>query len=97
MRQIQVEDGLRLRFPGRGDEFDDGVEIGLLIVSLASGEARFQRIVSAGNVDQARHVAEGLGYRVQILTERDDRAELFFFIPGRRPVLTLVQTDVRFA
>ena len=97
MRQIQVEDGLRLRFPGRGNEFDDGVEIGLLVASLVSGEARFQRIVSAANVDQARRVAGQLGYRVQILTERDDRAELFFFVQGRRPVLTLVPNDVRFA
>ncbi|GJD97132.1 hypothetical protein [Methylobacterium iners] len=97
MRQIQVEEGLRLRFPGRSGEFDEGVEIGLLLADLAQGGSAFSRTVSAANVDQARRVAGSFGYRVQIMVEQQDCTDLLFSVRSRRPVLTVVEGDRRSA
>lgn len=96
MRHIQVEDGLRLRFPGRGEDFDEGVEIGLLIASLAGGGTEFARRISSPNIEQARDVARQFGYRARIVDVDGAFSELSFFIGRRRPALTLVRDDLRF-
>ncbi len=54
MRFIHVEDGLRLRFPGRDAAFNEGVEIGILAVNLASGRGEFTLQLSSGTLEQAR-------------------------------------------
>ncbi|WP_375410968.1 hypothetical protein [uncultured Methylobacterium sp.] len=97
MRHIHIEDGLRLRFPGRDEEFDQGVEIGLLVAQLASGTAEFTRLVAMANVEQARDVARQLGYHVRISGVDAGSSEISFSRRKRRPTLTLVHSDVRFA
>ena len=92
VRRIKVEDGLSLRFPSRGEEFDEGVEIGILAVLMSSGQRGFTRWLSTTNVEQARAIAEKMGYRLTtgeidgILTEAIFRTGL------ARPKLTLVHS-----
>ena len=65
MRYIHVDEGLRLRFPARDEEFAAGVEIGMLTVLMDLGlQAEFSRWIASSNVEQARSVAEKLGYRL---------------------------------
>jgi hypothetical protein len=97
MRHIEVEDGLRLCFPGRDEEFDLGVEIGLLIAELAAGKAEFTRPLSNGNVEQAREVARQLGYHVRVLGMDEASSDISFSIRKRRPALTLVHSSLKIA
>lgn len=92
MRRIHVEESLSLRFPGRDEEFNEGVEIGILIVLMSSGQRGFTHWISTANVAQARALAEKMGYR---LTEGGSDAELTEVIlrSGRaRPSLRLVHS-----
>jgi hypothetical protein len=38
MRAIYIEQGLSITFPGRDQEFDHGVEIGIAIALMAAGQ-----------------------------------------------------------
>ena len=92
MRRIQVEDGLSLRFPGRSEDFNEGVEIGVLAVLMSSGQRGFTHWVSSANVEQAREIAGKMGYR---LTEGevDGTVTQVILRTGRvRPTLTLVHS-----
>lgn len=89
MRHIQVDDGLRLRFPGRSDEFDDGVEIGIASALMAVGNP-FTRAVSARNLDQIRALADRMSYRLAVGPETDGAVEATFTLGRARPALRLV-------
>ncbi len=92
MRRIHVEDGLSLRFPGRDEDFNEGVEIGILAMLMSSGQRGFTHWVSSANVEQAREIAGKMGYR---LTEghRDGGLTEVILRTGRaRPTLTLVHS-----
>jgi hypothetical protein len=92
VRRIHVEDGLSLRFPHRDQEFNEGVEIGILAVFMSSGQRGFTHWVSTANVEQARSLAAGMGYR---LTQGDTDGmltELIFRTGRARPQLTLVHS-----
>ena len=88
MRHIQVDEGLRLRFPGRSDEFDDGVEIGVVAALMAIGNP-FTRPVTARNLDQIRVMADRLNYS---LAASPDGGETTFTLGRSRSVLRLVHT-----
>jgi hypothetical protein len=93
MRQIHVEDGLSLRFPGRDEEFNEGVEIGVIAVLMAGGEGAFTRHLSTANIEQARSLAEKLGYHL-VTGGCDGPSALVTFRKGRaRPKLTLVHSS----
>jgi hypothetical protein len=64
MRLITIADGVTVRFPTRSQDFDEGVEIGVIAGLMASGIARFDVLVARGTVEQARSLAEGFGYRL---------------------------------
>jgi hypothetical protein len=64
MRHIHLTDGLRLRFPGRGEEFDQGVEIGALAVLMDIATPNVSRWIATANVEQARALAQKMDYRV---------------------------------
>ena len=90
MRFIHVEDGLRLRFPGRDAAFNEGVEIGILAVNLASGRGEFTLQLSSATLEQARTLAAQMGYRVHIVRDDQNWAEVTFLTGRRRPKLTLI-------
>ena len=92
MRRIHVEDGLSLRFPVRDEAFNEGVEIGILAALMSSGQRDFSHWVSNANVEQARAMADKMGYR---LTEGevDETVTQVILRTGRvRPALTLVHS-----
>jgi hypothetical protein len=92
MRHIHLADGLRLRFPGRNEDFDQGVEIGMLALLMDMGEREFRRWISIGNLDQARALAKQLGYYVIESSSDGESTELVFRFGQARPQLRLVHS-----
>ena len=92
MRHIHVEDGLRLKFPGRDETFNEGVEIGLLLAQMAAGQSEITVRFAATTLDQARILATRMGYRVHVVHEGETWAEVMFLTGSRRPKLTLVHS-----
>jgi hypothetical protein len=92
VRRIHVEDGLSLRFPGRQEDFNEGVEIGLLIALMTSGQDSFSRWLSTGNIDQARAIAEMMRYRMVEGAVDGTWTELTFRTGRARPKLRLVHS-----
>jgi hypothetical protein len=92
MRHIHLGDGLRLRFPGRSEDFDQGVEIGMLAVLMDTGQPEFSRWVSAANRDQVRALASQLGYSVVEGASDAEWVELQFLYGKTRPKLKLVHS-----
>ncbi|MFC7054090.1 hypothetical protein ACFQI3_15460 [Hansschlegelia quercus] len=90
MRTIHVEQDLRFRFPGQSADFDEGVEIGLLIARMADGVIAFEQTVAASTLEQASAVATRLGYRLSVLRADDERLLLSVSRFSRRPQLKLV-------
>jgi hypothetical protein len=92
MRSIEVADGVTVRFPSRSEEFDQGVEIGALAAALALAPVEHWQRLSPGNSEQARALAEAMGFRM--LDQKPDApdAEIVFVRAGRRPALRLVHS-----
>ena len=62
MRHIHLDDCLRLRFPARSEDFDQGVEIGMIAVLMDQGIREFSRWISRGNLGQVEAIAKQMGY-----------------------------------
>jgi len=92
MRHIHLADGLRLRFPGRDENFDQGVEIGMLAVLMDMGTREFRRWISSSNLEQARALAKQLGYHVVEGEGSEGWTELVFRSGSARPQLKLVHS-----
>jgi hypothetical protein len=92
MRHIHLADGLRLRFPGRSEDFDQGVEIGMLAILMDNGAGEFSRWISRANVEQARALAKQLGYHVVEGGKDGELIELVFRNRPVRPQLKLVHS-----
>jgi hypothetical protein len=92
MRHIMLGDELRLRFPGRSAEFDDGVEIGALAAAMDMGQLEFRSSLSPGNLDQARALAAPLGYHMVEGARHGDSVEVTFRSKSIRPALKLVHS-----
>jgi hypothetical protein len=92
MRHIHLDEGLRLRFPGRTEEFDQGVEIGMLAVLMDQGVREFTRSISLANADQARAIARQLGYHVVEGAGDAEWVSLTFRHGSAKPALTLVHS-----
>ncbi|HEY8382883.1 MAG TPA: hypothetical protein VIL09_12120 [Microvirga sp.] len=92
MRHIHLADGVRLRFPGRDEDFNQGVEIGMLAVLMDQGEREFRRWISTTNLDQVRALAKQLGYNVVEGNGDEEWVELSFRYGQARPQLKLVHS-----
>lgn len=90
MRKIEIEDDLKIRFPRRAPDFDDGVEVGVMAALMATGIPRFTRTVYPTVVAPVRALAAKLGYRVVTTPEPDGRATLFVESASIRPHLRVV-------
>ena len=92
MRHIHLADGMRLRFPGRTEEFDLGVEIGVLAILMDSGLREIERVISTANLEQARALAEKMGYRLTEGMRDDDEVSVVLRFGQARPALKLVHS-----
>jgi hypothetical protein len=92
VREIHLDEGCWMRFPGRSAEFRDGVEIGILAALMDTRAAKIARWIAAENVDQARALAERLGYRITVRDGEDGWRHLTLEEGARRPMLRLVSS-----
>ena len=91
MRRIQVQEGLRLCFPQRSEDFDDGLEVGIAVQLMATRDSRFVQQVSTKNIDQLRELSAAMHYRMIVLSDNKSTAEVQFCHTSVRPKLLLVQ------
>ena len=66
MRTIHLDPDLRVRFPRRSRDFDEGVEIGVAAALMARGEPTISRWLAADSIEQFRSLAGKFNYRVTI-------------------------------
>lgn len=92
MRQIHLTEGTRVRFPGRTEEFDQGVEIGILAVLMDFGTPELTRPIATSNLEQARALAEKLGYRLLEGAATEGHTTIILRRAKIRPALKLVHS-----
>lgn len=92
MRHIYFGDGLRLRFPGRSEDFDQGVEIGMIAVLMDQGMREFSRWISRANLGQVEAIAKQLGYHIVEGGGDGDWVDLTFRLGQAKPKLRLVHS-----
>ncbi len=92
MHHIHLAEGVRLRFPARSVDFDQGVEIGMLAVLMSQDSTEFVRRISSANMGQARALAEQFGYRMVEGAAEDDWVDLTFYSRTARPRLRIVHS-----
>jgi hypothetical protein len=92
MRRIHLTEEVTLRFPERSEEFDEGVELGILAASIEFGKA--DRVwIAASSCDQARALAEKMGYRITEGAVDGDWIEIVLRPLEQRPQLKLIWCD----
>ena len=64
MHHIHLAEGMRLRFPARTADFDQGVEIGIVAALMSQDLMEFSRKISNENLGQVRALVEQFGYRL---------------------------------
>ncbi len=94
MRHIHLDDGLRLRFPGRSEDFDQGVEIGMVAVLMDQELTEFSRWISRTNLSQIEAIAKQMGYRVEHGGGNEDWVDVTFLhgAAKSKPKLRLVHS-----
>lgn len=90
MRTIHLEEGLRLRFPGREGEFNEGFEIGMIATLMSLGHAEISRRLSAQSVEQAEILAHKFGYHLAEQRQLEEGVQITFRFGRARPKLRLV-------
>jgi hypothetical protein len=94
MRHIHLDDGLRLRFPGRSEDFDQGVEIGMIAVLMDQGLGEFSRWIARSNLSQVEAIAKQMGYRLEEVGGDEEWADITFLYgtAKSKPKLKLVHS-----
>ncbi len=94
MRHIHLDDGLRLRFPGRSEDFDQGVEIGMIAVLMDQGLGEFSRWIARTNLSQVEAIAKQMGYRIEDNGGDEEWADITFLYgtTKAKPKLRLVHS-----
>ncbi len=92
MHHIHLAEGLKLRFPARSVDFDQGVEIGMLAAMMSQDVAEFSRRISNANLGQVRALADQFGYRLVEGEAEGDCASLTFYNRTARPRLRVVHS-----
>ncbi|KQT52063.1 hypothetical protein ASG43_20460 [Aureimonas sp. Leaf454] len=93
MRRIEVAEELKVRFPARSAEFDDGFEVGMMALLMSRKEAEFTRSVSTRIVDQCVELAGKLGYHLGEREDGADNVRLTFRTRRAKPKLRLVSNQ----
>jgi hypothetical protein len=92
MRHIYLDDGVRLRFPKRSEDFDLGVEVGLIAARMEMAVESFTRRIFAENLHQIRALAGKMGYRLVEEPCGDGSTEILFLHGEAKPSLKLVHS-----
>jgi hypothetical protein len=92
MHHIHLAEGMRLRFPARSVDFDQGVEVGMLAALMSQNMAEFSRRISNANLGQVRALAEQFGYRLVEGAADDECIEINFYNRTARPRLRVVHS-----
>ncbi|MET0742414.1 MAG: hypothetical protein ABWY78_03500 [Microvirga sp.] len=92
MRHIHLDEGFRLRFPGRSEDFDQGVEIGMLAVLMDHKTPEFRRWIARENLTQVKALASQFGYHVLESGDEEEWIELMFRARPARAQLRLVHS-----
>lgn len=92
MHHIHLAEGLRLRFPARSADFDQGVEVGMLAALMSQDISEFSRRISKANLGQVRAVAEQFGYRLLEGEAAEECVHLTFYSRAARPRLRVVHS-----
>jgi hypothetical protein len=90
LRQIELEDALTIRFATQSEDFDRGVEVGMIAAMMAAGVSRFERSVAADVVEPVRALAAKMSYRVTSFDLTGERARLVISCSSFRPALRIV-------
>jgi hypothetical protein len=72
LRYTELVEGIRIAFPNRTDEFNDGFEAGVLAMHLVVNTPTFTREIGADNIEQAKDLAQQFGYRAIVGREVED-------------------------
>ena len=92
MRHIEIAEMVRVRFPDRSGEFDEGVEIGVLAALMALGHKEITRTISRRALEQVRPLAQNLRYRV-LASGEGEMVAVTLHSPATKPSLRLVKTS----
>ena len=92
MHHIHLAEGMRLRFPARSADFDQGVEIGIVAALMSQDLTEFTRKISRDNLGQVRALVEQFGYRLVEGSEEGDFVEINFLSRTARPRLRVVHS-----
>jgi hypothetical protein len=90
MRKIEIFDDVRLRFPGRDEEFDLGVEVGAVSVLMAQGYLLIEREISNSAVEQLRPLADRFNYTLVATEAAHGLSRMSLSPKKRRPLLHIV-------
>jgi hypothetical protein len=91
MRPIIVQDGLTITFPGRGKEFDEGVEVGIAAGLMALGQ-NFTMWLSETSIEQSEELARHMGFKI-VFGHRQPGLSLVAFRLASHANLTLVKSQ----
>jgi len=85
---------LRLRFPGRSEDFDQGVEIGMIAVLMDQGFPEFSRWIARSNLSQVQAIAKQMRYRIEENGGDEEWVEITFVYgtAKAKPTLRLVHS-----
>jgi hypothetical protein len=92
VRQINIEEGLQISFPGRDASFCEGVEIGMLAALMAMGQPEIVRPIAAVTLEQAGVLARKLGYHVAEAEVHGDTVTLVLRNHRPSPKLRLISS-----
>lgn len=90
MRNIEIVDEVRLRFPGRDAQFDIGLEVGAVSVLMAQGSPLIQRELSHAATEQLRPIAEHFRYAMVATAAGEQMMSVSLLHWSRRPLLRVV-------
>lgn len=91
MRHIQIEQDFSVRFPNRSNDFDEGVEVGMLAALMTLKTPVITRWIGGQTIEQVLTLAARLGYRVMAEDEWDgDRTKVTLMSTAVRPKLRIV-------
>ncbi len=91
MRRIEIEPELRVRFPGRCSDFDEGFEVGLVAAQMGTGARSIERVVGASVVPQLTALARAMSYRLVVQPMDGDTVLISAEPTEARPMLRVVR------